>query len=671
MSDVEPELTDPEPGRDSESDYLERAVNALVGQGFTRDEAQRQVRENRDLILRGRDQGQSASAAVVPIAEEFDRAAREYGDRDFLEGGSAGSGSDVLGLGTQDPQRGRELGGLDDDEVLAQLLERIDGFTPIGGEELSVDVAEDWIKRNTTVLTGWMLRGEGIGRMAILVGQELEKEAIRKLEQMVEDGDDPQAIAVALQGYGLNVREVTERADEFLQIRSERDSLLNDQTNQLFAQDGLGYDSIEEMLAEARRIFQESGNAELAAIAERDDTLLFMTIQKDTWRNVVDEETHDQVAALLDRSVSKQRSFQIPNGKGLVREEDWAAVGQVIGGDPEANDSIVRDIFDLTSRVTEDAGRIGKYVSILLKDMGVIEDRKGGKGLFINVETGALDDPASNSRARMLQFGGGIASQFERALQAYGRPELAMIAMYDPALAQRIYQNGSPQSDEELFQVNTILGKFSDQDLNSIGWYDRSNAQWVDALTSVGGPGGSGPVTVNHQDPATLEEALRDSYRSTLFRDPTEAELASFVANIQEAERSSAVGANAQLNAYSNVWTGEFASTSQTQETIDRYAVDYQSRLDQSTRATSEYRSLYQHLPQGVSEGDYAGAFQSKVGQLVGQDDVGFNLDAVKAGMVSGDPNRSVRQAFVNNATTDETLMGRIASQVLNLRRRI
>lgn len=270
------------------------------------------------------------------------------------------------------------------------------------------------------------------------------------------------------------------------------------------------------------------------------------------------------------------------------------------------------------------------------------------------------------SDARDRYRSGSEALQLRRYFETYNDWSLAIIALADPSLAQRIYEQGGAFDPEDANEVRKIF--------RQAGWVPREDGTipGVDDFdmdkyrATLGGGGldgsGDGPTAaeVNLPDPASLRESYRNLYRSWFQLDPDEAELSAFVSEINSsmvAEARRGLEQRQGINRQYNIFKGERPDGA---HLITDQNVDPMARMRERLRARPEYEHLFGNMPEGLSEEEYAAQFASRAAQLLGPE---LNPSAVRTGMETGDVNDTARQIFWGQGGDAEntTFLARLA----------
>jgi hypothetical protein len=284
---------------------------------------------------------------------------------------------------------------------------------------------------------------------------------------------------------------------------------------------------------------------------------------------------------------------------------------------------------------------------------------------------------ASFELQRMEAF----ASQFFNDHDALG-----LIALDDPALAARIYQRGGVD-EADAAKVRRML--------QSMGLWD----DWVSSSDPViqaivrpeatgNGRSQSQPSVVTSEllDDSGLKEFYRQAYRQLLLRDPTEAELDSYVQAVWSQIRSADAATAAALdsvrsqfkrwNIFKEEYVGEGLDPSEVDPNeVAQTIINEIERPDpegigyEALRNSPRFAALYAKRPSGMSELDYSGQFAAEVEQFLGSRVSQAALDAQEAGMLTGDTRTSVGRALFSEAgARSSSVQDRLARAVQAIR---
>lgn len=278
---------------------------------------------------------------------------------------------------------------------------------------------------------------------------------------------------------------------------------------------------------------------------------------------------------------------------------------------------------------------------------------------------------ASGVRGALSSLLDGKASQFKALMNRFGgagSAELAFIGMHDLRLAQRIFERGDVDL-ADASQVAEILSDYGADDLRQAGF--GSNPMVWAALTDPGSFSGSGGADrlqeISLPDDKALRENYRELYTQLLLRDPTEAELDSFVNTVYNDIRgkaSAAIAADQQAQPRINVFQGIFDIPESTPGGVRTVEVEGTSPSEiglDLLRQSGEYQALYGNRPQGMSEVEYAGQFASAAQATLGLN-AGDAMSARRSGMMTGDVRTTIGRAAMSEAgLRSSTLQERLA----------
>lgn len=246
-------------------------------------------------------------------------------------------------------------------------------------------------------------------------------------------------------------------------------------------------------------------------------------------------------------------------------------------------------------------------------------------GLNYRFRDTAINRIASTAReytALVRQYGGANA----------GGEILAIIAMSGfEDLAEQAWnqgfldQQGQDRLANWLYQDNTLA------DLNAAGFTNiQGNSYWATLLGNraggVGGTGGGGTAIAPARE--DIEDTYRALYQSYFFVDPTDADLAAFVANVE--------GNVASYNATSGIQGNIFKDGGSQNDAIQRQLASTESQALRRLRETDLYDRLYGNrgnTTEAQWQLDFANA-ATMTGVPMGQ-----STDAIYAGMELGDTN--------------------------------
>lgn len=545
------------------------------------------------------------------------------------------------------------------------------------------DIANEWLDENADLLVTWVTSGVDLNEAIASTYMGLEEDAMEKAADLFERGganaETASDVRILLSSHGVNAIDARRIAESTANEILTLESVYNNPDINALAR-SYNFADAESWLSFIRDEFTASSSEELRNLAGAPVTELWSFVDNGFIGNIADQEEALRISQRIQPFTKEGYAFTYDGGNGFVFAQDWARVSDALGLDADSPQSrrLTEVIFgQAASTFGEDATSVAPYLALLAKKNGLIEnyvmpqDRPSpASTVFAALNFGAqtlspdgLFEGATSS----------LAGSFQQAMERYGRPELALIAVDNPFLAERIYTNGNPANEEERHEVLRILEQYDENDLASIGFGQGFSARYVDELTTVGGAAGqalraSGATVVQQQDPEALAESYRQTYKTLLLEDPSEAEVQAFVGQIQSANRSATAAATQEILSGFNVWKGTSYGSDDIASIVERYDVNPAARQLATIRASKDYQALYRHLPTGVSEEEFVNRYRAKVGSVLGGEDVSDNLDIVRYGMEAGDANAAQRIAYGAGATEDETVRSDIAAKVRFIR---
>lgn len=548
------------------------------------------------------------------------------------------------------------------------------------------NVVRGWIDQNRSRLVAWMTEGIDPADAQLEARAGVQQFGLEVVSEMIEQGQGPEFALAELVRYGFAPAQadilVRETAGEIQSLqRITQDPANIDQAMRH------NFSSVEDWIDFMRSELGTSSDPILRNYATADTEVLWSFISTGGLGQVEDQEEATRISQRIFRMSPQGHAFTYNDGQGFVFESEWAKVAGLdgIGVETPEGRALTEMIFAQTANSgIADAANIAPYIGLIAKERGLLEPYLQGnddnrRAINFMAARAGIEIPNQSSREIIFeQAAAGVAETFGRAVERYGRPELALIAVYDPALAERIYQNGNPQSEEEVDQVYRILERFGDGDLSAIGFGQGMSARYVDELLTVGGAAGaalrqSGATVVNQEDPALLAEQYRAQYQALFMAEPSEAEVQAFISSIQGQRVAAVQQATSEIASGFNIWQGKSYGADEIAGIVQRYDVNPGAQMLARLRGSDTYQALYAHLPTGVTEEEFVNRYRSKVAQAVGADDVSENLDIVKSGMMSGSADSALRQAYIRGSSQkpgsgDETVRSDIASKVRFIR---
>ena len=133
-------------------------------------------------------------------------------------------------------------------------------------------------------------------------------------------------------------------------------------------------------------------------------------------------------------------------------------------------------------------------------------------------------------------------------------------------------------------------------------------------------------------DPAAIRQSAKDMYKQLYMVDPTDAQLDSFVSQVQ----SKIAGA------------------------ADNQTIDAGAQLRDILEADRAYKELYGKMPGGMSEGEYQSQFRAGAQTMLGNE--GADPNTIRSGMRDGNYQTTIG-AIAGSAKSrnNSTFMGRLA----------
>jgi len=552
--------------------------------------------------------------------------------------------------------------------------------------QVDEEIARKWVEENSQSILMWVTGDVPLNQAVGMVKQALRSQGVEAAAAHYEsagtDTESQTEVRRILAQYGLTPLDARVLAtDAATEINTLQAVYSNPDINALAM--SYNFADAESWMNYIRDEFATSSSPELRKVSEASVTALWSFVESGALGNIGDQDEALRIEQRIRPFAPQGHAFTYDGGNGFVFAEDWAKVSNSLGLDPNSVSArrMTEAIFSQTAAIAgEDTAELAPYVALLVRNRGLVEKYEtapADPARSIFAAAFALREGThvpGQSKDSLFEGGASmLAGQFQSALERFGRPELALIAVDNPMLAEKVYNYGSPQTEEERHEIFKILEQYSLEDLESIGFGVGFSARYVSELTTVGGSAGaalraSGATTVQQQDPEALAESYRQTYKAMLLEDPDESQVQAFVASIQGANRAAVAGATQEIISGFNVWQGTSIGSDEIGAIIERYDVNPAARQLAEIKGTGQYQALYRHLPSGVSEEEFVNRYRSKVGSVIGMDDIADNLGAVKFGMHSGDANAAQRFAYGAGATQDETVRSDIAAKVRYIR---
>jgi hypothetical protein len=222
-----------------------------------------------------------------------------------------------------------------------------------------------------------------------------------------------------------------------------------------------------------------------------------------------------------------------------------------------------------------------------------------------------------------------VAERFKAGLDLYGGSNvLAGVHLSDPELARKLKSDPYSLDSGELRRILTYIGGTEGKEGDpQVSWIERRLA-------------GDFEITAEY-DPVAVEDAFKTI---TTNWNMTGAEgMAAALAG--ELMAQAVAQARSQLpNPFRDITGGEPVNVEQTIQ-------DMSAHIKQRLRGHPEYQALFSHLAPGESEEEYAGRFERRSQEVLGDDIVG----SVRAGMQSGNINTIYQQGITTEAGDSST----------------
>lgn len=238
-----------------------------------------------------------------------------------------------------------------------------------------------------------------------------------------------------------------------------------------------------------------------------------------------------------------------------------------------------------------------------------------------------------------------LRQQYQQGVEAYqGDDRLALIHVFDPALAQKLSASGGDVSKmdwrdgEKLASLTRAAGFTSlDQFAGTIQEMGYGEAGGFDVMSQLlksleAMRAGGGGRTVMKPDPVAIRQATKDMYRSLYLEDPTDDQLNAMAAKVE----SAIAGAP------------------------DDQSVDGNARVRDVVESDPKYQQFYGKKPGGMSEEEYQGMHRAAQGSMLGEELA--DNQAVRLGMQEGQYQTTVGAAAgTKEAWDNSTFLGRLA----------
>lgn len=177
-------------------------------------------------------------------------------------------------------------------------------------------------------------------------------------------------------------------------------------------------------------------------------------------------------------------------------------------------------------------------------------------------------------------------------------------------------------------QGDTFMSFDRNKGIADIGWNDSADQSVARGKQGQQGQQGQRQTP----DPTAVKQSAKDLYRILFAQDPTEAQLAAFVRQVQ----------------------GTVAGAPENQ-TVSPDAV-----LRSKMEGLPEYKQLYGNMPKGMSEQEYRAQFQNGASSMLGNE--APDPSVIQAGLRSGDYQTSIGAAAMSKqAQNNSTFQGRLA----------
>lgn len=278
-------------------------------------------------------------------------------------------------------------------------------------------------------------------------------------------------------------------------------------------------------------------------------------------------------------------------------------------------------------------------------------------------------------------------ARYQGFLETYGgHYDLALIAMRDPSLANRIYSQGNVVglTSEDFATIQDVFVQAGvrnrETGKNLIGGEGAANAdlpgvtdEQMAMLMGLGDPSGGGGGGTSYKaftmpDPEQVKESLKSVYASWYMSEPTAEELDAFVNVINTKTKAEAMkhlppeAASGGAMRYWGDTSSNYADSGGGGTVLlGNHSVDQTARAFESARADSEYAELFAHKGD-ETEAQYAAQFGGQATAMLGVEG-GTAYGAIQQGMRSGDVNAVSRMAlFDKKYRNNSTLMGRMAT---------
>jgi hypothetical protein len=240
-------------------------------------------------------------------------------------------------------------------------------------------------------------------------------------------------------------------------------------------------------------------------------------------------------------------------------------------------------------------------------------------------------DRLNQSAAKQL---GNYLSDYAKYERQFGDHLVALVALEDPSLAYKIKNNPSGLDGEEMRKIRNITGS-TDEDRyvrsslgGSLRAYNPEEEGFLDTLYTT-------TMTPAKVDEGALLSAARTIAAAWNMPDLTDQEVKDLV---------SGAFADQKRRAYINSQVNPLAPS----DTVEAWGESaYPSDF---LRKTPEYKRLFGKMPGGLTEEQYAGQFQAKAEQLLGQ----ANPDVARVGQEQNSM-AAVRSAAITSGAGAES----------------
>lgn len=228
-------------------------------------------------------------------------------------------------------------------------------------------------------------------------------------------------------------------------------------------------------------------------------------------------------------------------------------------------------------------------------------------------------------------------AEYNAAKAKYGSELLGTVAVIQPDLAQRLYDDPYTLTVEELKTVEGIVGAPSQYTSTT----DVAGANWIQQRLL----GGQETIKVDKSGAAEAARTLASSWNLPGLSDRQVNSIVNAVVGPQVAAAKAALG-------------NPFNPTLHNGPRVVNAPSPYAAAAGK-LRGSAAYKELFGNLQDGESEEGYAARFDSESQEMLGDK----NLEAVRAGMRSGSRNTVGQSALMSGAGSDSsTFRGRLAN---------